>query len=129
MRVGAVQVASYMRAVLRTIAQCHHHRILHRDIKPGNFMLLTDAEDAPVKAIDFGLALFFDPKVRFGCARDHAHRWDAWLAPLRRSRAHVHCAGTIVVLLMCARASALDSYSGASHVKPRFGGHTTLHGT
>jgi hypothetical protein len=23
-----VQVASYMRAVLRTIAQCHHHKIL-----------------------------------------------------------------------------------------------------
>ncbi|GFH12462.1 protein kinase domain-containing protein, partial [Haematococcus lacustris] len=27
-------VASYMRAVLRTLAQCHHHRILHRDVKP-----------------------------------------------------------------------------------------------
>ncbi|KAG2495634.1 hypothetical protein HYH03_006234 [Edaphochlamys debaryana] len=55
--------ASYMRAVLRTLAQCHHLRILHRDIKPGNFMLLTDAERAPVKAIDFGLAVFFDPKA------------------------------------------------------------------
>jgi calcium-dependent protein kinase len=30
-----VQVASYMRGVLRTIAQCHAHHILHRDIKPG----------------------------------------------------------------------------------------------
>lgn len=28
-------VASFMRAVLRTLAQCHHLRILHRDIKPG----------------------------------------------------------------------------------------------
>jgi hypothetical protein len=26
-------VASYMRAVLRTLAQCHAHHILHRDIK------------------------------------------------------------------------------------------------
>lgn len=51
-----------MRAVLRTLAQCHHHKILHRDIKPGNFMLLSSAEDAPLKAIDFGLAVFFDPK-------------------------------------------------------------------
>ena len=24
-----------MHGVLRTLAQCHHHKILHRDIKPG----------------------------------------------------------------------------------------------
>lgn len=28
-------MASYMRAVLRTLAQCHAQHILHRDIKPG----------------------------------------------------------------------------------------------
>jgi calcium-dependent protein kinase len=60
---GEQTVASYMRAVLRTLAQCHAHCILHRDVKPGNFMLLSDAEDAPLKAIDFGLAVFFDPKA------------------------------------------------------------------
>ena len=50
-RPNALQVASYLRAVLRTIAQCHSHHILHRDIKPGNFMLLTDADDSPLKAV------------------------------------------------------------------------------
>lgn len=45
------QVSSYMRAVLRTIAQCHSQRILHRDVKPGNFMLLSDSSKAPLKAI------------------------------------------------------------------------------
>lgn len=50
-------VASYMRAVLKTLAQCHVHNILHRDIKPGNFMLVSKAEDARIKAIDFGLAV------------------------------------------------------------------------
>lgn len=38
-----------MRAVLRTLAQCHAHRIMHRDVKPGNFMLLTTAPDSPLK--------------------------------------------------------------------------------
>ena len=52
-------VAGYMRSVLQTIAQCHSHKILHRDIKPGNFMLLTEDDDSPLKAIDFGLAVFY----------------------------------------------------------------------
>ncbi|KAI7841033.1 hypothetical protein COHA_005261 [Chlorella ohadii] len=53
-------VASYMRAVLRTLAQCHAQHILHRDIKPGNFLLLSDDPNARLKAIDFGLAVFFE---------------------------------------------------------------------
>ena len=36
-------VASFMRAVLRTLAQCHANNILHRDVKPGNFLLLDDS--------------------------------------------------------------------------------------
>jgi serine/threonine protein kinase len=55
----SLQVASYMRAVLKTIAQCHAHNILHRDVKPGNFMLASEAEDARIKAIDFGLAVTY----------------------------------------------------------------------
>jgi len=55
-------VASYMRAVLRTLAQCHAQKILHRDIKPGNFLLSSSSERAPLKAIDFGLAVFYDDK-------------------------------------------------------------------
>ena len=55
-------VADYMKSVLHTLAQCHSHKILHRDIKPGNFMLLTEAENSPLKAIDFGLGAFYDPE-------------------------------------------------------------------
>ena len=55
-------VASVMRAVLRTLAQCHSHKVLHLDVKPGNFMLLNSSETAPLKAIDFGLARTFHPE-------------------------------------------------------------------
>lgn len=55
-------VASFMRATLRTLAQCHANKILHRDIKPGNFLLSSDDERAPLKAVDFGLATFYDEK-------------------------------------------------------------------
>ena len=55
-------VAGYMRSVIHTLAQCHSHHILHRDVKPGNFMLLSADEGAPLKAIDFGLAMFYKPE-------------------------------------------------------------------
>lgn len=52
-------VIRIMRAVLRTLAQCHERNILHRDIKPGNFMFLKkDDPHSAIKAIDFGLAVF-----------------------------------------------------------------------
>ena len=66
--IGSLQVASYMRAVLRTIAQCHANKILHRDVKPGNFMLLEDDPLSPVKAIgQFSpplLSFCFDSEVQ-----------------------------------------------------------------
>jgi len=50
-----------MRDVLRVIAQCHSKQLLHRDIKPGNFLLASEKEGAPLKAIDLGLAAPFVP--------------------------------------------------------------------
>jgi calcium-dependent protein kinase len=49
-------VARVARAVLRFLAQAHAKRIVFRDVKPDNFLFLSDDDAAPVRATDFGLA-------------------------------------------------------------------------
>lgn len=53
---GSVPVrkaASLAMQLCDALAFAHHHKILHRDIKPGNIMI---SEDDQVKVADFGLA-------------------------------------------------------------------------
>lgn len=40
---------------------CHEHGVIHRDLKPENFLLADESETAPIKAIDFGLSIFYEP--------------------------------------------------------------------
>ena len=47
---------------MHALNYCHKNKICHRDLKPENFLLLTKAEDSPIKMIDFGLSKFFDTK-------------------------------------------------------------------
>lgn len=51
------RAASIMRTILTSINQCHSKSILHRDVKPGNYLFLSDDASAPLKAIDFGWGL------------------------------------------------------------------------
>eukprot|EP00522_Entomoneis_paludosa_P008770 CAMPEP_0172447530 /NCGR_PEP_ID=MMETSP1065-20121228/6818_1 /TAXON_ID=265537 /ORGANISM="Amphiprora paludosa, Strain CCMP125" /LENGTH=549 /DNA_ID=CAMNT_0013198853 /DNA_START=56 /DNA_END=1705 /DNA_ORIENTATION=+ len=49
--------AALVRDILDAISYCHDVKgIVHRDLKPENFLFLTDADDAPIKIIDFGLS-------------------------------------------------------------------------
>ncbi len=48
--------AKLIRDILDAIAYCHDKQIVHRDLKPENFLYKTDAEDSPIKIIDFGLS-------------------------------------------------------------------------
>lgn len=57
----AADAATSIRDVLRTVAQCHARNVLIRDVKPENFLYLTSDEDAPLKAIDFGIAQYCKP--------------------------------------------------------------------
>ncbi|KQJ89539.1 calcium-dependent protein kinase 25 [Brachypodium distachyon] len=51
--------ASLLRAIVGIVHTCHCMGVMHRDLKPENFLLLGKADDAPLKATDFGLSVFF----------------------------------------------------------------------
>ena len=42
---------------------CHKHGVMHRDLKPENFLFANKKETSPLKAIDFGLSVFFKPGI------------------------------------------------------------------
>jgi len=48
--------AGIIRCILDAIAYCHNVNVVHRDLKPENFLFKTEAEDADIKIIDFGLS-------------------------------------------------------------------------
>ncbi|PHU09250.1 Cell division control protein 2 -like protein [Capsicum chinense] len=55
-------VKMFLYQILRGIAYCHSHRVLHRDLKPQN--LLIDRRSNALKLADFGLARAFGIPVR-----------------------------------------------------------------
>ncbi|CAM9316191.1 unnamed protein product [Chrysoparadoxa australica] len=52
---------SFLYQLLRGVAYCHHHRVLHRDLKPQNLLINREGE---LKLADFGLARAFGIPVR-----------------------------------------------------------------
>ncbi|KAJ1294115.1 hypothetical protein BS78_01G121400 [Paspalum vaginatum] len=93
-------------AVARTVAEvvraCHAHGVMHRDLKPENFLYAGKSEDAQLKAIDFGLSVFFRPGERFTEIVGSPY----YMAPevLRRSygpEVDIWSAGVILYILLC----------------------------
>lgn len=48
------------------LQMCHKQGVMHRDLKPENFLFANKKETAALKAIDFGLSVFFKPGSAFG---------------------------------------------------------------
>ncbi|WRX25650.1 Protein kinase domain - like 10 [Theobroma cacao] len=49
------------KTIVEVVQMCHKHGVMHRDLKPENFLFANKKETAALKAIDFGLSVFFKP--------------------------------------------------------------------
>lgn len=55
------EAAKLMKTIVGVVEACHSLGVMHRDLKPENFLFHTRDEDAQLKAIDFGLSVFYKP--------------------------------------------------------------------
>uniref|UniRef100_J3LRP4 non-specific serine/threonine protein kinase n=1 Tax=Oryza brachyantha TaxID=4533 RepID=J3LRP4_ORYBR len=88
--------------VAEVVRACHAHGVMHRDLKPENFLYAGKSEDAQLKAIDFGLSVFFRPGERFREIVGSPY----YMAPevLRRDygpEVDIWSAGVILYILLC----------------------------
>ncbi|KAL0404921.1 UNVERIFIED_CONTAM: Calcium-dependent protein kinase [Sesamum radiatum] len=94
--------AAVIRTIVEVIQNCHMHGVMHRDLKPENFLFANKKETAPLKAIDFGLSVFFKPGERFNEIVGSPY----YMAPevLKRNygpEVDVWSAGVILYILLC----------------------------
>ncbi|CAL9115834.1 calcium-dependent protein kinase [Musa troglodytarum] len=94
--------AMVIRTIVEVVQNCHKHGVMHRDLKPENFLFANKKENAPLKAIDFGLSVFFKPGERFTEIVGSPY----YMAPevLKRNygpEVDVWSAGVILYILLC----------------------------
>ncbi|XP_009394399.2 calcium-dependent protein kinase 20 [Musa acuminata AAA Group] len=94
--------AMVIRTIVEVVQNCHTHGVMHRDLKPENFLFANKKENAPLKAIDFGLSVFFKPGERFTEIVGSPY----YMAPevLKRNygpEVDVWSAGVILYILLC----------------------------
>uniref|UniRef100_A0A0D9VBN3 non-specific serine/threonine protein kinase n=1 Tax=Leersia perrieri TaxID=77586 RepID=A0A0D9VBN3_9ORYZ len=103
-RYSEKDAAVVVRQMLKVAAECHLHGLVHRDMKPENFLFKSTKEDSPLKATDFGLSDFIKPGKKFHDIVGSAY----YVAPevlKRRSgpESDVWSIGVITYILLCGR--------------------------
>jgi len=61
------KAAELTRIIVGVVETCHSLGVIHRDLKPENFLLVNKDDDFSLKAIDFGLSVFFKPGIEMLC--------------------------------------------------------------
>ncbi|XP_030939088.1 calcium-dependent protein kinase 10-like [Quercus lobata] len=94
--------ASVARTIAEVVRMCHANGVMHRDLKPENFLFANKKEHSPLKAIDFGLSVFFKPGEKFSEIVGSPY----YMAPevLKRNygpEVDIWSAGVIVYILLC----------------------------
>lgn len=57
------KAAELTKIIVGVVEACHSLGVMHRDLKPENFLLVNKDDDFSLKAIDFGLSVFFKPGI------------------------------------------------------------------
>ncbi|KAJ7967059.1 Calcium-dependent protein kinase family protein [Quillaja saponaria] len=55
------KAAELTKIIVGVVEACHSLGVMHRDLKPENFLLVNKDDNFSLKAIDFGLSVFFKP--------------------------------------------------------------------
>ena len=94
--------ANLIRTMIRVVAHCHHMGVIHRDLKPENFLLSDKSDDATLKAIDFGLSVFFHQNQQFHEIVGSAYYVAPEVLNGRYSKeADIWSCGVILYILLC----------------------------
>lgn len=83
--------AALMHKMLEAVQQCHKKGVLHRDVKPENFLWTEVDGFGELKLADFGLSAMLDPKVWLMEPQRQSHTHDAVSVAYLSSIICSHC--------------------------------------
>ncbi|XP_022941058.1 calcium-dependent protein kinase 29-like [Cucurbita moschata] len=96
------EAACICKQILNVVHACHFMGVMHRDLKPENFLMVSEDDDSPIKATDFGLSVFIEEGKTYKDIVGSAY----YIAPevLQRNygkEIDIWSAGVILYLILC----------------------------
>jgi calcium-dependent protein kinase len=101
--VAEADAAFLLQQAATAIQQLHSIGVLHRDVKPDNFMFYTAEVTSPLVVIDFGLSLLL------GACKAHHSKWTVGsLLYVRPWQAPCWCAVWVTSCFLCSPQTCTD---------------------